>query len=41
MDNEQVRDCENCRHYKNYKDDLYACEKWECDFERRDEDGNT
>lgn len=30
------RDCEHCVHYKEYKDGLYSCEKWECEYERRE-----
>lgn len=35
--NTEVRNCLGCRHYKNYKEDLYACEEWECNFEPREE----
>lgn len=33
---EQIRDCEHCVHYKEYKPGMYACEKWECEYERRE-----
>ncbi len=35
---EQIRDCEHCDHYKEYKPGMYACEKWECEFKRREGD---
>ena len=36
MENEEVRNCEQCKHFKNYKDDLFACEKWECEYEPKE-----
>ena len=31
------RNCGSCVHYKLYKDnDLYACESWECKYEKRE-----
>lgn len=35
------RDCIHCVHYKHLKDDIFSCEKWECEYERREEDGET
>ena len=34
-----VRDCVNCQHYKHYKEDIFACESWECKYEPRDKEG--
>lgn len=34
---EVLRDCGNCVHYKLYKEnDLWACESWECKFEKKE-----
>lgn len=33
------RDCANCKHYKHYKEDIFACESWECKYEPRDKEG--
>jgi len=27
-----VRDCENCKHYKKMDNDMYYCHSWECDY---------
>lgn len=35
-----MRDCLHCIHYKHYKDDIFACESWECNFERRADNEN-
>ena len=36
---EVLRDCGNCVHYKLYKEnDLWACESWECKFEKKEGD---
>lgn len=36
-DTSDVRDCGSCVHYKLYKDnDLYACEKWKCEYEKKE-----
>ena len=34
-----VRDCVNCKHYKHYKEDIFACESWACKYEPRDKEG--
>lgn len=36
--NEDIRDCENCKHYVLHDKTvhlppIYACEEWECEFE--------
>lgn len=41
MTNEEVRDCENCKHYVLHDKTvnlppIYACEEWECEFEPKE-----
>jgi hypothetical protein len=41
MTNEDIRDCENCKHYVLHDKTvnlppIYACEKWECEFEPKE-----
>lgn len=31
------RDCENCKHYVCGDDGYYSCEKWNCEFESKEE----
>ena len=31
------RDCEKCANYKDTGEGYSACSKWECEFERREE----
>lgn len=31
------RECENCANYKDTGEGYSACSKWECEFERREE----
>ena len=40
MTNENIRDCENCKHFILHDravnlPPIHACEEWECKFERR------
>ena len=35
------RDCENCKHHKEYQKNgmfIWACEKWECEFEEKEDE---
>ena len=37
----EIRDCVNCVHYKHLRDDVFSCEKWECEYERRENNDGT
>jgi hypothetical protein len=45
MTNENIRDCENCKHYVLHDKTvnlppIHACEKWECKFEPKEDEAN-
>lgn len=45
MTNENIRDCKNCKHYVLHDKTvnlppIYACEKWECEFEPKEDEAN-
>lgn len=35
MSETSERKCKICEHYKPYKEDMYACESWNCEFKPR------
>ena len=32
---DEVRNCLGCEHYKHYKEDIFSCESWECNYKPR------
>lgn len=36
MSETNERNCKECAHYKHYKDDIFSCESWECEFKPRE-----
>lgn len=35
MSETNERNCNECAHYKPYKEDMFACESWSCEFKPR------